>query len=226
MSILALNNVAYQYDGTQKNVLQNVTMQFENENIYAIVGNSGSGKTTLLSLLAGLDVCTKGEILFNGKSLSELNRNHYRARSVGVVFQGLNLLLNATAVENLVLSMQISGVSEKDKKTRAYELLNKVGIGKEKADRKVLQLSGGEQQRIGIARALSHNPQVIIADEPTGNLDSKTEQAVFQIFDKLAHEDGKCVIIVTHSKKVAACADEIWGVTKGVFQQIPTHKHK
>lgn len=226
MSILALNNVAYQYEGTKNCVLQNVTIQFENGNIYAIVGKSGSGKSTLLSLLAGLDVCTKGEILFNGKNLSQLNRNHYRARSVGVVFQGFNLLLNATAIENLVLSMQISGVSDKDKKTRAYELLNKVGIGKEKADRKVLQLSGGEQQRIGIARALSHNPQVIIADEPTGNLDSKTEQAVLQIFDKLAHEDEKCVIFVTHSGKVAGFADEIWGVTKGVFHQIPTNKHK
>ena len=224
MSTLALQNVSYQYEGNNRTVFKDVNLQFEAGKVYIIVGKSGAGKSTLLSLLAGLDTATSGRIDYNGENLAEINRNRYRARKVGVIFQGFNLLTNATAVDNIVLSMNISGVSGMDKKAKAHALLEKVGIDREKSHRKILKLSGGEQQRIGIARALAHNPELIIADEPTGNLDRDTEQSILKIFTQLAHDEGKCVIIVTHSKRVTAIADEIWGIDKGAFRQIRNDK--
>jgi len=215
MSVLTLNNVIYKYDGTKKNVLKGVNAIFEAGKVYVIVGKSGSGKSTLLSLIAGLDVCTDGKILHGEANLKELDRDKYRAKGIGVVFQSFNLITNSTAVENIVLSMQISESGEKNKKAFVYALLEKVGIDHETADRKILKLSGGEQQRVGIARALAHNPDIIIADEPTGNLDSDTENDVLKILAALAHDDGKCVIIVTHSKKVSSVADEILGMKDG-----------
>ncbi|OIJ20698.1 ABC transporter [Anaerobacillus alkalidiazotrophicus] len=212
MSVLQLKNVTYQYEGTKKVVLKNINVEFDSGKVYTIVGRSGSGKSTMLSLISGLDECANGDIIYNGTSLKKMNRDDYRAKSIGVIFQSFNLLTNNTAVENIVLSMNISGIKDKDKKATAYQLLNKVGIDKETADRKILKLSGGEQQRVGIARALSNHPDVIIADEPTGNLDRETEEEVLKIFTSLAHDEGKCVIIVTHSKKVTSIADEIWGI--------------
>lgn len=215
MGVLELKDVSYQYEGTKKAVLKSVNVAFERGKVYTIVGKSGAGKSTLLSLIAGLDVCPKGEILYGGTSLKSLDRDDYRAKCIGVIFQSFNLLTNATAVENITLSMNISGSKEKNKKAIAYTLLEKVGIDKETAERKILKLSGGEQQRVGIARALSHNPDVIIADEPTGNLDRDTEADVLKILTSLAHDEGKCVIIVTHSRKVTSIADEIWGINEG-----------
>ena len=220
MSLLTLNKVSYRYEGTKKDVLKSVSAQFETGKIYAIVGKSGSGKSTLLSLIAGLDTSTSGEILHHGNDLKDINRDEYRAKGIGVVFQSYNLLTNATAVENIVLSMNISGTSaggktDRDKKQFAYNLLEKVGIDQDTANRKILKLSGGEQQRVGIARSLSHNPEIIIADEPTGNLDTDTEKDILKILTSLAHEEGKCVIIVTHSNDVSAIADEVWGMSAG-----------
>jgi putative ABC transport system ATP-binding protein len=120
--------------------------------------------------------------------------------------------------------MNISGVNEPNEKAKAYELLEKVGLDKEKATRKILKLSGGEQQRVAIARALAHNPALIVADEPTGNLDKATEDSILKIFTRLARDEGKCVIIVTHSKKVTTIADEVWGLDKGVFRQLTNEK--
>ena len=219
-NVLTLNNVTYKYDGTKKNVLKGVSAAFEAGKVYAIVGKSGSGKSTLLSLIAGLDVCADGKILHGEADLKELDRDEYRAKGIGVVFQAFNLITNSTAVENIVLSMQISGSGEKDKKAFAYALLEKVGVDRETAGRKVLKLSGGEQQRVGIARALAHNPDIIIADEPTGNLDTDTENDVLKILTSLAHDEGKCVIIVTHSKKVSSVADEILGMKDGVLTSV------
>ena len=215
MSLMKIENLTYKYESSKKNVLNKMNAEFEKSNVYTIVGKSGSGKTTLLSLISGLDICTDGNILYNGKNLKEINRDDYRAKSIGVVFQSYNLLLNATAIENIVLSMNISGSGEKDKKEYAYNLLEKIGIDRETADRKILKLSGGEQQRVGIARALAHNPDIIIADEPTGNLDTDTESQILDILSKLAHEENKCVIIVTHSKKVSSYADDIYGIADG-----------
>jgi len=219
--MLTLQNVSYKYEGTDKPVFKDVNLQFEAGKVYTIVGKSGAGKTTLLSLLSGLDTATTGRVDFDGESLSEINRNLYRSQKAGIIFQSLNLLLNATAIDNIVLSMNISGITGVDKKAKALELLDKVGISQEKARRKILKLSGGEQQRVGIARALAHDPMMIVADEPTGSLDKDTEANVLEIFKSLSHDEGKCVIIVTHSENVTAVADEIWGLEEGVFQSIP-----
>ncbi len=215
MGILTLDKVSYQYEGARKNVLKNITMEFEHGKLYVIMGKSGAGKSTLLSLISGLDLSTSGDVLFNKKCLRQIDRDDYRAKSIGVIFQGYNLLTNATALENIVLSMNISGSHVKSKKQFAMNLLEKVGIDQETANRKVLKLSGGEQQRVGIARALSHNPEIVIADEPTGNLDSDTEENIMGILQGLAHEENKCVIVVTHSKQVSKYADELWGLNQG-----------
>ena len=213
--VLTLSNVFYKYEGAKKNVLKGVNAVFEAGKVYAIVGKSGSGKSTLLSLIAGLDICTAGKILHGETDLRELDRDEYRAKGIGVVFQAFNLIINSTAIDNIVLSMNISKSGEKNKKAFAYSLLEKVGIDRETAGRKVLKLSGGEQQRIGIARALAHNPDIIIADEPTGNLDGDTENEVLKILSSLARDEGKCVVIVTHSKKVSSIADEVLGFKDG-----------
>ncbi len=215
MSVLSIKNISYQYEGTRKSILKNISADFESGKVYVLMGKSGAGKSTVLSLISGLDLPTGGEILFEGKSLRQLDRDEYRAKSIGVIFQGYNLLTNATALENIMLSMNISGSREKDKKKVALNLLQKVGIDKETAKRKVLKLSGGEQQRVGIARAISHNPQIVIADEPTGNLDGDTEENIMSILQKLAHDENKCVIVVTHSKQVSQYADELWGLNQG-----------
>ena len=218
--VLTLYNVTYKYDGTKKNVLKGINAVFEAGKVYTVVGKSGSGKSTLLSLIAGLDICTGGKILHGETDLKELDRDEYRAKDIGVIFQSYNLITNSTAVENIVLSMNISGTKEPDKKAFAYALLGKIGIDRETADRKILKLSGGEQQRVGIARALAHNPDILIADEPTGNLDTSAENEILKIFTKLAHEDGKCVIIVTHSKKVTSIADVIYSIKSGQMSAI------
>jgi len=217
---MQIKEVSYKYAGAKRNVLNQINANFEAGKIYAIVGKSGSGKTTLLSLISGLDNCTGGEILYGENSLRKIDRDDYRAKSIGVIFQSYNLLINATAAENIVLSMNISGSGVKDKKAYTYELLEKVGIDRDTADRKILKLSGGEQQRVCIARAISHAPDMIIADEPTGNLDTETESDIMKILTSLAHEEGKCVIIVTHSKKVSSYADEIWGITEGRLVRV------
>jgi len=215
MSILTLQNITYQYEGARKNVLKDISVEFSSGKVYTIIGKSGSGKSTLLSLISGLDVSTSGTITYNEQNLNGIDRDDYRSKNIGVIFQSFNLLTNATAIENIVLSMSISGCKIKDKKEYAYTLLEKVGIDREAAERKILKLSGGEQQRVGIARALSHEPDIIIADEPTGNLDNDTETAILNILTSLAHDEDKCVIIVTHSKKVTSIADEVWGINDG-----------
>ncbi|MCL1987934.1 MAG: ABC transporter ATP-binding protein [Firmicutes bacterium] len=216
--MLALKNISYKYEGTNRTIFKDVNLEFSPGKVYTIVGKSGAGKSTLLALLSGLDVATSGEIAYNGENLAKMNRNKYRARQIGMVFQSLNLIPTATALDNIILSMNISGVG--GNKPRALELLKTMGISPEKSNRKILKLSGGEQQRIAIARAIAHNPPLIVADEPTGNLDKETESKVLKIFENIAHEQGKCVIIVTHSKRVAAVADEVWHVEKGVFRRF------
>ena len=220
MSVLTLSNVTYKYEGTKKNVLKGVSAVFEAGKVYTIAGKSGSGKSTLLSLIAGLDICTGGEIQHGENDLKDIDRDEYRAKRIGVIFQAFNLITNMTAVENIVLSMHISESAEKDKKTFAYALLEKVGIDRETAGRKILKLSGGEQQRVGVARALAHDPNIIIADEPTGNLDTETENDVLKILSSLAHDEGKCVIVVTHSKKVSSIADEKLSLKDGKLNPV------
>jgi len=209
MSILKLQNIGYSYDG-RTNVLENINYEFEKGKVYAIVGRSGAGKTTLLSLLSGLVSPTAGTILFDDKNIKKIDRYKYRSRYVGVIFQSYNLLPHLNAVENVELSIRASGNKIADKRGTALALLNKVELDDTLARRRILKLSGGEQQRVAIARALSYDPEIILADEPTGNLDMTTQEEVMDIFHRLAKESNKCIIIVTHSPEVAKAADDVY----------------
>lgn len=210
--ILRLENVCYRYKDAAKDdyVLKDISYTFEAGKIYAIKGKSGSGKTTLLSLISGLETSYEGNIYFEDKNLKKMNLDTYRNSQIGIVFQSYNLLPHMTASENIILSMDIHHLKNVNKKKKAIELLENVGLAQEHANRRVLKLSGGEQQRVAIARSLSYSPEMILADEPTGNLDSETENEILEIFSNLAHEENKCVIIVTHSENVATKADEIF----------------
>ena len=212
MSLLKIENICYSYD-KKRNVLNNISYDFESGVIYAIVGKSGAGKTTMLSLLSGLAEPTAGKIYYKDTDVAKMNKYDFRSKYVGVIFQNFNLLSKLTAVENVVLSMEISGKKDREKKKQAYELLEKVGLDRDEADRRVLKLSGGQQQRVAIARALSYDPDIILADEPTGNLDGETQNEIMAIFKSLA-DAGKCVIIVTHSPEVAGMADLVYEIKK------------
>lgn len=216
MSILKLEKVGYRYSDAKENeyVLKDLDYEFEKGKTYAIKGKSGSGKTTLLSLLSGLEKCTEGKISFNNQDLAKYNLDHYRSNDIGIIFQSYNLLPTLTAIENIILSMDINHLNVADKRKKALELLNSVGLNEEQGNRRVLKLSGGEQQRIAIARSLSYNPEIILADEPTGNLDKDTEDEIMKIFKDLAHKENKCVIIVTHSKNIADNVDVVFELKK------------
>ncbi len=215
-NILETKNLNYRYNDAAKDeyVLKNINMSFEESKVYAIKGRSGSGKTTLLSLISGLEKNYEGTILYLGKDLKKMNLDLYRNNDIGIVFQSYNLLPTYSALENIVLSMDINNNKVKNKKIKALELMKKVGLNEKQANRRVLKLSGGEQQRIAIARSLSYNPKLILADEPTGNLDKETEDEILKIFCDLAHKENKCVIIVSHSKNVCDHVDIIYELGK------------
>lgn len=215
MNILTLENVSYCYAEAKSPVLTDLSCTFERGKLYCITGVSGAGKSTLLSLIAGLDIPSCGRILYEGQDMKNINRDEYRSQKIGVIFQSYNLLQNATAAENVMLSINISGKQGKQVRKDADTILEKVGIDQEKANRKILKLSGGEQQRIAIARAIANGSSILIADEPTGNLDAGHELTIMNIFRQLAHTDGKCVIVVTHSEKAASEADVVLKLKKG-----------
>ena len=220
MSVLRLEKVSYSYDpDKQVKVLNEISYEFEKGKIYAIVGKSGSGKTTMLSLLSGLAYPTEGKIYFKDTDITQIEQCKYRSQMVGVIFQDYNLLLHYNAVDNVILSLDISGKQYKDKKALAVEQLSKVGLTGDKISRKILKLSGGEQPRVAIARSLSYDPEVILADEPTGNLDLGTQNEIMNIFKSLVTEQNKCVIIVTHSPEVAASADEVYKLAEYVDEK-------
>lgn len=214
--ILKLNQVSYRYSDANIDdyILKNINYEFELGKIYAIRGKSGSGKTTLLSLISGLEVNYEGEIFYEGSDLKKMDLDQYRNTDIGIVFQSYNLLPHLTALENIILSMDISHIKVENKKEEALRLMESVGLNRNQANRRVLKLSGGEQQRVAIARSLSYHPKMIIADEPTGNLDKDTEDEIMSIFKKLAHKENKCVIIVTHSKNVTDHVDVIYELKK------------
>ena len=198
MSILALNKVNYSYTNGKK-ILNNISMEFEKGKFYTILGVSGSGKTTLLSLLAGLDEPQSGKILYNNQDIREKGYENHRKNNVSLIFQNYNLIDYMTPLENLKI------VNPKADKT----ILNELGLKDDEIKRNVLKLSGGQQQRVAIARTLVANSPVILADEPTGNLDSDTEEEIIEILKTSAHKHGKCVIVVTHSKDLAINSDVI-----------------
>lgn len=208
--VLELKNVSFRYSKDSRRVLNDLSYSFEEGKLYAIVGRSGAGKTTLLSLLSGLAVPEKGEVLMRGENIANLDRYHYRSHDIGVIFQSFNLLPKYTALENVLLSMDIAKAHYDDKKQYVMDLLKKVALDEEEANRRILKLSGGQQQRVAIARALSYDPKIILADEPTGNLDQETQKEIMDIFLDLAHKENRCVIIVTHSPQAAKAADALY----------------
>jgi len=214
MAILEVKDLNFTYDG-EKFVLKDINMEFENGIMYGIYGKSGAGKSTLLSLLAGLEKTKNGTISYDGQDVDFISREKYRSSAVGIIFQSYNLLPQYTALENVILSMNISGIKEENKEEKALKLLEKVGIDTDKAKRRVLQLSGGEQQRVSIARALSYDSKIILADEPTGNLDKDNEDEIINILKDLAHKEKKCVIVVSHSPNVKKHVDQLFMLDKG-----------
>lgn len=211
MAILSLENISFSYGITP--VLRDVSFDFEKGKMYCIVGKSGAGKTTLLSILSGLASPKKGTIRYDGKDIKKIDKYEFRSQYIGVIFQSFNLITKFTALENVMLSMDIAGVKGIDKKKKALDLLASVGLDEDEANRRVLHLSGGQQQRVAIARALSYNAEIILADEPTGNLDMDTQNDIMEIFKNLASQ-GKCVILVSHSPDVAAMCDERYELKK------------
>lgn len=209
--ILKLKNINYSYidGGYERQILKDLSYDFEEGRLYTILGPSGSGKTTLLSLLAGLDDAKSGNIYFKGTDIKTMGLDKYRRNAIAIVFQQYNLISYLTAMENVLVAMcETDNPLPKDQKNVAYNLLERFGIVNTKADRLVSQLSGGEQQRVAIARALASNVDLIFADEPTGNLDTATEKEIIDIFNQLAHEYGKTIIVVTHSDEVSKLSDQ------------------
>lgn len=220
MMILEAKDLNYYYqDGeTRRFILKDTSVSFEKGKFYTILGQSGSGKTTLLSLLSALDSPQSGTVSFNDVDIRKIGYEKYRRNNIGIIFQSYNLIPTFTAVENVLVAMSITENDiPKDVKEVAYNLLDYIGIVRTKADRGVNKLSGGEQQRVAIARALATNVELILADEPTGNLDEEMEQEIIDIFKNLAHEHGKCVIVVTHSNEIALQSDQAFELKKGVL---------
>ncbi|OTN77736.1 hypothetical protein A5886_002837 [Enterococcus sp. 8G7_MSG3316] len=220
MTLLETKAVDYYYqDGDQRRyILKETSVAFEKGKFYAILGQSGSGKTTFLSLISALDSPKTGEILFEGTDIEKIGHENYRRDDISIIFQSYNLIPYLSAVENVLVPMSITKNKLPDNQQEvAYNLLDYIGITKEKANRLVNQLSGGEQQRVAIARALATNVDIILADEPTGNLDEAMEQEIIDIFKDLAHVHNKCVIVVTHANEIAQQADEVLYLRKGVL---------
>lgn len=215
MPVINLKNVTYTYRNAQKPAISNISCIFEEGKVYAIVGPSGSGKSTLLSLLAGLDHPTEGEVAFDGESLAGLDLDRYRRESISMIFQAFHLLPLLTVMENVCFPMELCGISPKEARPQAAALLESVGIKEEQMSRFPSKLSGGERQRAAIARSLASNAKVMLADEPTGNLDAVNTQNIIEILCSLAHEKGHCVIIVTHDMEVAEAADIVFRMRDG-----------
>lgn len=216
-TILNAENVSYTYTSKYQRVeaVKNVSCAFETGKMAAIVGRSGSGKSTLLSLLAGLDLPTSGEILFDGKPMSSIDRNRYRRDNASVIYQSFNLFPLLTTLENVMYPMELQGKSRHEAMQTAKKLFADVGLSEEAYKKFPQMMSGGEQQRIAIARALAAGGKILLADEPTGNLDTANEQTVVGLMKKLANERGYTVIVVTHNEAVAAEADEILVMSDG-----------
>lgn len=223
MTLLKLDSINYSYidGGMKREILKNLNYEFEKGKFYTILGPSGSGKTTLLSVIAGLDSPESGSILYEGEDIQKMGLAQYRRNKIGIVFQQYNLITYLTALENVELAMtETENAIPENKKSVAYALLERFGIVKSKADRMVSKLSGGEQQRVAIARAIAGNVDLIFADEPTGNLDTVTEQEIIKIFKNLTEEYQKTVIVVTHSNAVSNLSDLKVKLDDGVLIDI------
>jgi ABC-type antimicrobial peptide transport system, ATPase component len=222
MTVLNIENLTYYYNHPEDYLFQDVTETFEAGIMYSILGQSGSGKTTLLSLLAGLDMPKSGQIKLNGDQIKANQLTNYRKNIVSTIFQAYNLLTYMSAFENVKTALRISKVSFDDEKQSIIDSLEKVGLTEDLIYKPVSKLSGGQQQRVAIARALVLNHDIIIADEPTGNLDENTTRQIVELFKKIAHEDHKLVIIVTHETEVAQNSDVVYQLKNKKFTKLDT----
>ncbi len=221
MAIIEVKNVKYRYENKYQtvNALNGVNCSLEEGQLYALVGKSGSGKSTLLSLMAGLMLPTEGEILFCGKPTSSIDLNRYRRENAAVIYQSFRLLPLLTVEENVTYPMEIRGFKGKKARDRAAELIEKVGLPDNVRNRFPDMLSGGEQQRVAIARALSMDTRLMLADEPTGNLDTENSRRIIDLLLDLAHNDGYCVVVVTHDPEISARADVTYRIRDGVLYE-------
>ena len=219
MAKITSQGTSYSYTTKFQTVhaVKDATFSFDVGKVYAITGESGSGKSTLLSLLAGLDLPEEGEISIDGNSMSGMNRDMYRRTEASVVYQSYHLLPLLTAEENVMLPMELRRVPKAERKKKAAELLAKVGIGEDKRGKFPKMMSGGEQQRVAIARSLASGGRILLADEPTGNLDTENGQKIIDLLLSLAHDDGYLVVVVTHNPDVARQADERYTMKDGVL---------
>ena len=208
MPTLKLQNISYSYE-KGKSILSNINAELEAGKLYAILGPSGSGKTTLLSLLGGLDAPTKGEVLFDGENIAAKGLEYHRRNHISLIFQSYNLIDYMTPIENVRLTA----------KQDAVPILERLGLKKDEISRNVLKLSGGQQQRVAIARALASDNPIILADEPTGNLDEDTAMEITAVLKESAHTFGKCVVVVTHSGEVAKQADVVLEIKRGHLKE-------
>ena len=214
MSILTLRDIIYSYADGTSNVLNGINYQFEKGKFYAIVGSSGAGKSTLLGLLAGLDTPTGGQILYDDQDIAEQGYSHHRRHNISLVFQNYNLIDYLTPLENLKL------VNPK----ATNETLHTMGLDDNHIHRNVMKLSGGQRQRVAIGRALVSHAPIILADEPTGNLDETTAADIIDILRRAAHENDKCVIVVTHSKQLAKETDVVLTLKNKLLQKSKEDK--
>ena len=215
MNTLTLENVSYSYKASQRKALDDINATFQNGKVYAVTGPSGSGKTTLLSILAGLDTPTEGEVYIYNEKLSALDLDQYRREQVSMIFQAFHLFPTLNVMENVSFPMELNGIERDESRTRSRVFLNSVGITDEKHKLFPTNLSGGEQQRVAIARTMASGARILLADEPTGNLDKENGQKIVDILKVLAHENGYCVIIVTHDLEIARQADQVWKMEDG-----------
>ena len=220
--VIQLKNIQKTFHTKNKevNVLRNLNAEFYEGNLYAVMGHSGNGKSTLIHILGLIDECDEGEYQIYGKNVKNLkdrDASYMRLKNIGFVFQEFNLVPTLKAYENVMVPMLINKeIQPKERKARAIELLESVGL-KERINHFPKELSGGEQQRVAIARSLANNPNIILADEPTGNLDEKSEREIFTLLKKLA-EEGKCVIVVSHSSEIKNYADKVYILDKGKLE--------
>ena len=208
MPTLELKDVTYAYE-KGKAILSNIYAELETGKMYAILGPSGSGKTTLLSLLGGLDTPTQGNVLFDGEDIKGKGLEHHRRNNISLIFQSYNLIDYMTPMENVQLTA----------KQEAAPILERLGLKKDEISRNVLKLSGGQQQRVAIARALASDAPVILADEPTGNLDADAAEEITMVLKESAHAFGKCVVVVTHDRAVAEQADVVLEIKRGHLKE-------
>lgn len=222
MEIIRVENISYTYRSKYQmtQAIRNITCTFETGVMYSVIGKSGSGKSTLLSLLAGMDLPSSGRILVENSDMAKIDRDEYRMKQVSIVYQAFHLFPLLTVTENVMFPMELQKKSRKLARREAEELLLAVGLSEEVFQKYPNMLSGGEQQRCAIARAMASEGQILLADEPTGNLDSENEKIIVTLLKRLAHEERKAVIVVTHNEKVACESDVILKMQDGRLLEV------